>query len=367
MRTGRLPISGPCGCNLCLVIGRLAAFCHSGDLGPAPVAFATDRLRVLYNELLDIWARGPALGPLVQPPPVAAGGGPGASTEPTAPPPKGGSPPDTPVPEGAKVEVQPEERDRTISPATTRATPAVAPEKNPFSSPPPAPGAGDPDQSFDSASVKGSVSKAPGAPPVEAPVPVKAAPRRPPSLLESSSHTLPVTTVTSRESTAKTEAESDEYTYETEENETAPAGSSATAPEVEEERTKKEPSEDQEKPNSKNKEKKRSKSRRRSRREEEEDRREKKRSRSRKRERRTSREDTRRSSSRRARRGSERPRSPAGPPPAPSPLASGHKGSGKGYIPKKSKGVVRANRWQDIQAFGPNPRRKKKREEEQRR
>ena len=149
MRTGRLPISGPCGCNLCLVIGRLAAFCHSGDLGPAPVAFATDRLRVLYNELLDIWARGPALGPLVQPPPVAAGGGPGASTEPTAPPPKGGSPPDTPVPEGAKVEVQPEERDRTISPATTRATPAVAPEKNPFSSPPPAPGAGDPDQSFD--------------------------------------------------------------------------------------------------------------------------------------------------------------------------------------------------------------------------
>ena len=76
MRAGSGVAPGNCGCNLCLVIGRLLSICHCGDLGPAPVAFATDRLRVLYSELLDICARGPLLQSLVRPPPVAAGEGP---------------------------------------------------------------------------------------------------------------------------------------------------------------------------------------------------------------------------------------------------------------------------------------------------
>eukprot|EP00435_Cladocopium_sp_Y103_P067796 s180_g30.t1 len=56
---GGQPAPDLCRCDLCLVIGRLSAFCHSGELGPVTLAFATDRLRILFNELLDARARAP--------------------------------------------------------------------------------------------------------------------------------------------------------------------------------------------------------------------------------------------------------------------------------------------------------------------
>lgn len=85
MRVGGQPAPELCCCSLCLAVGRLSVFCHSGELGPGALGFATDRVRILYNELLDIRARAPPPprpgGVIGVPPPVAAGEG-GSGTNP---------------------------------------------------------------------------------------------------------------------------------------------------------------------------------------------------------------------------------------------------------------------------------------------
>jgi hypothetical protein len=79
MSVGGQPAPGVCSCSLCLAISRLSGLCHSGDLGPVAIGFATDRVRILFNELLDVRARVPAAPRPevagVPPPPVAAGQG----------------------------------------------------------------------------------------------------------------------------------------------------------------------------------------------------------------------------------------------------------------------------------------------------
>ena len=71
MLVGSQPAPGGCSCSLCLAIPRLVSLCHSRNLGPVALGFATDRIRILFNELLDVRARVPHESP----PPGAGGGG----------------------------------------------------------------------------------------------------------------------------------------------------------------------------------------------------------------------------------------------------------------------------------------------------
>ena len=75
MRVGSLGAPVPCGCNFCLAIGRLLPLGHAPDLLGPPVAYVTDRLRVLHHELLDIRAQRACGVPILSqgPTPVAAG------------------------------------------------------------------------------------------------------------------------------------------------------------------------------------------------------------------------------------------------------------------------------------------------------
>ena len=371
MRAGSGVAPGNCGCNLCLVIGRLLSICHCGDLGPAPVAFATDRLRVLYSELLDICARGPLLQSLVRPPPVAAGEGP---RPPLASPRVGGvgePPPERSSGESAEVKkeapIEKKEEESSTLPLA-KAEPPAFPAPTVLLPPPP-PVTGTTSSSSARASVpkqpEGLVSKVVGAcPPKETPVPVKARPcppdAPPPVGKASSAREAPAAKET------KTEEGSDEYTYETveqeEEKEEVRVEEPAPVAGSREERS----AEDTELAADSSQKRSKSKKRRGGRgesREAREDKKEKKekkpRSRSRRRERRHSRDRRQRSPSAPVSRARERPRSPVGPPPW------ADKGEGKGQFRKKSKGKVREQRWQDIQTYGPSKHRKKRREEGQ--
>ena len=120
MRVGSLNTAPDlCGCNLCLALARIGSICHTGELPFAAVGFATDRLRVLYGELLDIRTREllspPLSGGNQGTPPVAAGGEPQAA----GPPREAGSvavaapelPPEAPATSGVKKEEGGEKED----------------------------------------------------------------------------------------------------------------------------------------------------------------------------------------------------------------------------------------------------------------
>lgn len=404
MRVGSVPPIAPdyCGCNLCLVLARVASICHNGGVQPPGVAFATDRLRVLFGELLDIRARellaanppGGNLGP----PPVAAGGGP-ATTGPLAfaepvgavapePPPEapGASGVKTEEGEGEKKEVQaPEEEQALLNTATPGgetttpvATPAAPPSQPASVSSSGAAGLGWPTSTAKEAPQASSKAIGLGAtaPPVKAAparVPIKAAPRLPPSA--ASLPPPPPKAVLKSEASAP--RDEDEYTYESPEEEELeedppeevpePPGPSRPVPEASITEDKREPlprrdrrqrSRSGQKAKAEEKKSDRDRSRRRRR----------SRSRSRKRERRSSREvgsgDGREGLSRDTR----RPRSPDCPPSASHYAAKGEgKGKQKGKRVKKSKGKKREARWQDIQSFGPSKRRKRRREDHDRR
>ena len=198
-------------------------------------------------------------------------------------------------------------------------------------------------------------------------VPVKAAPRLPAS--EAASSSAPKAT----EGIDKRPREEDEYTYESCEEEAveedpevdkretkSPVKAEASAPEPLEENRKKEARSEEKRPTEEKQ--RRSRERTRDRRDRRRTSRGRSKTRSRRRgDRRSRREESERSG--RRRRGEARPVSPPGPPP---PHLVG-KGSGKTHpVWKKSKGKVRDARWKDIQQFGPNKRRKKRREEGQR-
>ena len=322
MRAGSTVAPGHCGCNLCLVVGRVLSICHCGDLGAAPVAFATDRLRVLYSELLDICARGPVLQTLVQPPPVAAGGGLRPTAPPVRVPAEGVHPPEDPGAGGAaeKKETQPETNEERRATPLAKAAPPVIPAPAVLTPPPPPSTPAAPPlapKGPEKEEPEGLVSKVGGAaPPRESPAPVKARPAYPPE--EASAPLASSHSEAAPKAATKAEEESDEYTYETidpeegvekEPEERELSGGGDTAERV---------AEDKRLPAESSRKRDKSRSRRRERRKTEEGREEnrekKRRSRSRRRERRASRDRRERSPSARASRGAERPRSPVGPP-----------------------------------------------------
>ena len=402
MRVGGQPAPELCCCSLCLAVGRLSVFCHSGELGPGALGFATDRVRILYNELLDIRARAPPPprpgGVIGVPPPVAEGvGGPGTN-------PGGGSDLGVAAPEGplggetsaplstpgaevkteqTEPEVPPPDPVKGKSPPESKgeqreSAPPVAPKAGALTPQPPPPPPHWPLSTEEEAPAANSKATSRGVAPAPPPpsvtgakgvVPVKAAPRLPAS--EAASSSAPKAT----EGINKGPREEDEYTYESCEEEAveedpevdkretkSPVKAEASAPEPLEENRKKE-ARSEEKRSTEEKQR-RSRERSRDRRDRRRTSRGRSKTRSRRRgDRRSRREESERGG--RRRRGEARPVSPPGPPPAH--LVGQGKGSGKTHpVWKKSKGKVRDARWKDIQQFGPNKRRKKRREEGQR-
>ena len=400
MRVGGQPAPELCCCSLCLAVGRLSVFCHSGELGPGALGFATDRVRILYNELLDIRARAPPPprpgGVIGVPPPVAAGeGGPG--TNPGGGPDLGVAAPEGPLggetsaplsTPGAEVkteqtepEVPPPNPVKGKSPPESKGdqrepAPPVAPKAGALTPQPPPPPPHWPLSTEEEAPAANSKATSRGVAPAPPPpsvtgaegvVPVKAAPRLPAS--EAASSSAPKAT----EGIDKRPREEDEYTYESCEEEAveedpevdkretkSPVKAEASAPEPLEENRKKEARSEEKRPTEEKQ--RRSRERTRDRRDRRRTSRGRSKTRSHRRgDRRSRREESERSG--RRRRGEARPVSPPGPPP---PHLVG-KGSGKTHpVWKKSKGKVRDARWKDIQQFGPNKRRKKRREEGQR-
>ena len=390
MRVGSLNTAPDlCGCNLCLVLARIGSICHTGELPIGAVSFATDRLRVVYGELLDIRTREllspPLSGGNQGTPPVAAGGEPQAA----APPQEAGSegvvapelPPEAPVTGRVKKEEGGEKKDNQAAGESQALLDENAPKgekEAPESSPAPpreeaegeaAPAGPSWPISTEKEAPQAS-SKATGlknTPPLVKAVPkvpVKAAPRRP---LHLSPPPPPAAAKTETE-----DKEEDEYTYESPEEEeleedfieeeAAEPASSRPSPEARTSLDKREPLRRAEKrPRSRSHHRERTEEKKQKR--DRSRKRQKSRSRSRRRERRSSRE--RREEGRRDLR---RPSSPVGPPPEAHYAAKGGgKGKQKGRRVKKSKGVKREARWQDIQQFGPSKTRKRRREDKDRR